>query len=72
MHRCSGALNDSGMVGASLCAQSIRKWLECPSAKAFVKKKELLVQSGTRSPLLVTLCYVLTKVRDACFRKCRH
>lgn len=61
MHHCPSVLNDSEMVGARLCAQSIRKWLECPSAKAFVQK-ELLVQSGTLSLPLITLCSVLTRV----------
>ena len=71
MHHCSRALNDSEMLGPGLCAQNIRKWLECPSAKAFVQK-ELLVQSRILNPLLITLCCVLTRVRETCFHKCRH
>ena len=71
MSHCSGALNDSETVGTSLCGQTGRKWLECPSAKPLCKKKPL-VQPWMPSLPLITLCYVLTRSRDTCFPKSRH
>ena len=64
IYYCSGALNDSEMTW------NIGKWLECPSVKAFVQK-ELLVPSRTLSSLFITLRFILTRVREPSFPKCR-
>lgn len=66
MHQCLSSLNDNEMVGhLSVCPAQSGNGLSTLRQKALFKK-ELLVQSGTLSLLLISLSRVLTESRDTC------